>query len=165
MSSHPFDKLPLGDGSTLIFTPCPGTKEVSLRESLRQLVEGGARAVITLMPADEMARNDASTLPEVCLEMGIRWFHFPIEDDASPGQGFEQPWEEQKQQVFEMLNQRMAIAIHCKGGSGRTGLMAAIIMLERGIPFEQTVSQVKSLRPNALKLPVHINYLSQTYNG
>ena len=116
------------------------------------------------MPDDEMVRNDVSALPEVCLELGMRWFHFPIEDDTSPGQNFEQPWEEKKQQVLDILNQQMALAIHCKGGSGRTGLMAAIILLERGMPFEQAVDQVKSLRPNALKLAVHTDYLAQTYN-
>ena len=165
MSSHPFDKLSLKDGSAVIFTPCPGTKDASLRDSLDQLAQAGAKAVITLMPDDEMIRNEVTELPDACNEKGLHWFHFPIEDNTSPGEEFQQAWEKDKERVFAMLNQQEALAVHCKGGSGRTGLMVAIILLERGMPYEQAVAQVKSLRPNALKLAVHTDYLAQNYGG
>ena len=164
MSSHPFDKLPLDDGGTLIFTPCPGTKGVSLNDSLGQLARGGAEAVITLMPEDEMVRNEVSELPQACSEVGLKWFHFPIEDDTSPGREFEQAWRIGRERVFGILDQKGAVAIHCKGGSGRTGLMAAIIMLERNIPYEEVVARVKALRPRSLKLTVHVGYLEQSYD-
>jgi len=165
VSLHPFDKLSLNDGGTLIFTPCPGTRDADLRASLAQLAEAGSRAVITLMPDDEMVRNDVSALPDACGELGLQWFHFPIEDDALPGEAFKKAWEKDQQGVSDILNKQGTIAIHCKGGSGRTGLMAAIILLERGMPSEEVVKQVKSLRPNALKLAVHTDYLAHTYNA
>ena len=164
MSLHPFGKLSLNDGCALIFTPCPGTKGVSLFASVDYLRLAGAQAVVTLMPGDEMVHNQVADLPDVCRELGLQWFHFPIEDDASPGEEFKHAWEKHEQWVFGILNQQGTIAIHCKGGSGRTGLIAAIILLERGMPSEQVVYQVKSLRPNALKLAVHTDYLAQTYN-
>lgn len=163
MSTHPFDKLPLSNGSALIFTPCPGTKGVDLRSSLAELARAGANAVITLMPHEEMLRNEVSDLPAACAESGLQWFHFPIEDDASPAEAFRLAWEKDKQRIFEILNQQGGIAIHCKGGSGRTGLMVAIILLERGVPYEQVVSDVKSLRPRSLSLTVHTDYLAQQY--
>ena len=164
MSSHPFDKLSLNDGGTLIFTPCPGTKGTGLRASLAQLAQAGAKGVITLMPDDEMVHNEVTELPQACSEIGLQWFHFPIEDNASPGEAFQRAWEKNKERVFGILNQKGASAIHCKGGSGRTGLMAAIILLERGMPYEQAVAQVKSLRPNALQLTAHTDYLAQNYD-
>jgi len=163
MSSHPFDKLPLNDGGALIFTPCPGTKGVNLRDSLAQLAQAGARAVITVMPDDEMAHNEVAELPDACRDLGLQWFHFPIQDDASPGQVFRQAWEKDRERVFGMLNRQAALAIHCKGGSGRTGLMAAIILLERGMPHDRVVAEVKSLRPRALSLAAHTDYLAQNY--
>ena len=161
MSSHPFDKLPLSMGSALIFTPCPGTKGASLSDSLTQLKAAGAEAVITLMPNDEMVRNKVAALPDACRSTQLQWFHFPIEDDASPGEAFRQAWEAGKGRVFEILDQSGTVAIHCKGGSGRTGLMAAITLCERGMQHDQILDQVTSLRPNALKLAVHKDYLAQ----
>ena len=161
MSSHPFDKLPLGTGGALIFTPCPGTKDASLSDSLAQLKAAGAEAVITLMPHDEMVRNGVATLPDACSSTQLQWFHFPIEDDTSPGEEFRQAWEADKGRVFEILDRSGTVAIHCKGGSGRTGLMAAITLCERGMHHDQILDQVKSLRPNALKLAVHTDYLLQ----
>ena len=161
MSLHPFDKLPLGTGGALIFTPCPGTKGASLKESLAQLKAAGAEAVITLMPDDEMASNGVTELPAACRNTDLQWFHFPIEDDASPGEAFRQAWESGKGPVFEILDRSGTVAIHCNGGSGRTGLMAAIVLCERGMGQDQILDQVKALRPNALKLSVHTDYLQQ----
>jgi len=112
-----------------------------------------------------MIRNEVTELPDACNEHGLHWFHLPIEDNASPGEEFQQAWKKDKERVFATLNQQGALAVHCKGGSGRTGLMVAIILLERGMPYEQAVAQVKLLRPNALKLAVHTDYLAQNYGG
>ena len=161
MSTHPYDVLALPEYGRLIFTPCPGTKGVSLKESLAQLKSAGADAVITTMPNDEMAGNGVTELPDVCSSTGLQWFHFPIEDDTSPGEAFRQAWENGKSRVFEILDRSGTVAIHCKGGSGRTSLMAAVILCERGMNHDQILDQVKALRPYALKLPVHTDYLEQ----
>jgi hypothetical protein len=41
--------------------------------------------------------------------------------------------------------------------------MAAILLLETGLDRAEVVRQVQSLRPNALKMPVHLDYLEQNY--
>ena len=164
MSAHPHDQLPLKNGGALIFTPCPGTKGVGLAESLAQLAQAGASAVVTLMPDEEMLRNQVSSMPRACEEAGLRWFHFPIEDDCSPGEDFQRAWQRDRQHVQEILDSDQALAVHCKGGSGRTGLMVAIIMLERGLPYREVVRQVRDLRPRSLRLAVHIDYLAGAYD-
>jgi protein-tyrosine phosphatase len=56
------------------------------------------------------------------------------------------------------------VAIHCRGGSGRTGFMAAVIMREMGMDQAQATDMVKGLRPNSLKLSAHIEYLAVHYD-
>ncbi|WP_444993829.1 protein-tyrosine phosphatase family protein [Aliikangiella sp. IMCC44359] len=51
------------------------------------------------------------------------------------------------------------IAIHCKGGSGRTGLMAALIMRMMDMPLADVKAKVKQLRPKALSIPLHLHFL------
>ena len=160
---HPYDKLNLASGGTLIFTPCPGTKDSTLAEAVATLKDAGAQALITLMPEDELARFAAESLPEQCATLDIQWFHLPVEDDHAPDERFATAFAAQKQTLLSLLKQQGTVAIHCRGGSGRTGFMAAILLLEAGMDREEVVRQVQSLRPHALKMPVHLDYLDQTY--
>ena len=155
MQTHPYDILPLAAGGGLIFTPCPGTKGVGLEESLAQLKRAGAQAVISLTPSAEMARLEVEALPLACRDQDLDWFHLPIEDDSAPAAGFARAWAAGRGPVHAILDRRGLVAIHCKGGSGRTGLMAAIILLERGVGRERATALVQGLRPKALRLQVH----------
>lgn len=161
--SHPFDILPLNSGK-LIFTPCPGTKGVSLSDSVAQLKEAGAAAIITLMPQHELAQNNVHSIGAICNELGLQWFQLPIEDDCAPQQPFEQAFAAHKANILSLLQARKTVAIHCKGGSGRTGLMAAILMTELGYSKADATAQVQSLRPKALCHPVHQAYFA-AFNG
>ena len=155
---HPYDELVLEGAAALIFTPCPGTKGASLQDSLQTLKQAGAAAIITLMPQEEMARNAVDTLPALCDELGLRWLHCPVEDDQLPLADFAAAWQLHSAGIHQLLSDGKKIAIHCKGGSGRTGLMAAQIMLERGIDKAQVKQRIQALRPNALTLASHLAY-------
>lgn len=162
--AHPFTPLNLDGGGQILFTPCPGTKEVGLQLSLEQLAEAGAAAVLTLMPKDEMQRNAVTDLPELCAQLGLQWFHLPIEDDHAPEQPFQDAWLLAKEKIHALVNAGKTIAIHCKGGSGRTGLVAAQILLERGLPLNEVIDRVRAIRPNALQIPAHQEYINKLAN-
>ncbi len=159
MNMHPFDTLPLESGGRVIFTPCPGTKGVALTDALAQLRQAGAQALITLMPTDELAEYGVSELPRECDRQGMRWLHMPIEDDAAPTADFEKAWRICREEIHQLLDRGGSLAIHCKGGSGRTGLMAGIILAERGLDPQQVGERVRQLRPKSLRLPAHVDYL------
>ncbi len=158
--THPFDIMPLPEGGGLIFTPCPGTKDTDLHTALQDLSDAGADAVITLMPEHEMQENNAANLPTACAELGLMWFHFPIEDDAAPAEEFARQWEKHSEEILQMLAEGKTIAVHCKGGSGRTGLMIANILLARRVPLDQITEQVQAIRPKSLRIPAHVEYLA-----
>ena len=161
--SHPYDKLALAGGATLILTPCPGTKDTSVEDAVATLKDAGAQALITLMPDEELAKFAAESIPGSCAASGIQWFHLPVEDDHAPDERFATAFATQKQILLSLLEQQGTLAIHCRGGSGRTGFMAAILLLESGMDRDEVVRQVQGLRPHALKMPVHTDYLDQTY--
>jgi len=156
---HPFDKLTLPNGGALIFTPAPGTQAVAMNEALEQLQRAGAQALLTLMPDEEMTREGVASLPEACKRIGLQWFHFPIADDTPPGEAFARAWQAQAEQVLAKLRSGETIAVHCKGGSGRTGLMIAVLLLEMGEGEADTIGEVQRYRPKALLRPDHIAYL------
>ena len=164
MSSHPYDRLSLTQGRQMIFTPCPGTKGVDLAASIRQLHDAGASAIITMMPDEELAKFGVSALPELVGQAGMQWFQFPVEDDAAPGHVFEQTWEQHKTGVLALVEQGECVAIHCRGGSGRTGFMAAVILRELGLNGPEATALITGLRPKSLKLAAHSDYLTSHYD-
>lgn len=160
--NHPYDLLSIpGIKGKLIFTPCPGTKDSSLVDALATLKQAGASAVISLMPVSELAANGAEDIGKQCQVQDMAWFHLPVADEQVPLEDFGQGWKASKQSILERLNAGQDIAIHCKGGSGRTGLIAARIMIEAGIPRADAIALVQTLRPKAIQHPAHINWINQ----
>jgi Predicted protein-tyrosine phosphatase len=161
---HPFDILTLDNGTRLIFTPCPGTKGVPLSESLHSLRDAGAQAVITMMTTEELHEHQVDTIPLICNELGMAWYHLPVEDSCAPEQPFAEAFVCQKTILMDLVRSGSTIAIHCHGGTGRTGTMAAILMLELGYAPAQVKAQIQQIRPKALTSPVQVNYLIQHYS-
>ncbi|UTW10891.1 cyclin-dependent kinase inhibitor 3 family protein [Marinobacterium rhizophilum] len=162
MHTHPYSVLDADPiRGQLIFTPCPGTRETSLDDALDTLKAAGASALLTLMPAEELARNQAENLPEQCKQRGIEWFHLPVEDDQAPAAPFQLAWKAHRQHIRQLLIEGKNIAIHCKGGSGRTGLIAAQLLIECGVPLQQAIDKVQALRPRAIQSTDHVNYIRQ----
>jgi protein-tyrosine phosphatase len=161
---HPFDILNVNQNVSLIFTSCPGTKDTSLDDAVLALRGAGAKAIVTLMPLDEMEKFNAVSLPKVCKNLGVSWFHFPIADDSVPGDDYHEEFKAGKTPLFEMLTQNQKVAIHCRGGSGRTGFMAAILLLELGYDWDLVQTKIQTLRPKALVNETQLSYLASKYS-
>lgn len=160
MQAHPYDKLTLNNGASFIFTPCPGTKDVDLETSVSQLKEAGAQAIITLMYDNEMMKLKAETLPFVCNIFEVKWCQLPILDDAAPNDDFEQGLNKNLNAIINILNNQGTVAVHCKGGSGRTGLVIGLLMTQLGYDKEEVIAQVQKIRPKALKHPTQLAYFN-----
>lgn len=161
MNKHPFEVLALENGAKLIFTPCPGTKLVSIEDSIKQLKESGTSMLITLMFDEEMAINKVLSLPELCHQHQVNWLQLPIVDDEAPSNAFESEWQKYKPMILEQLNNKGVVAIHCKGGTGRTGTVIALLLLALGWPVDKIVKDVQRVKPKALRIKKQLDYLNK----
>ena len=50
--------------------------------------------------------------------------------------------------------------MHCKGGSGRTGLVIALLMIQLGFDKQEIIIKVQSIRAKSLKHPVQIDFFN-----
>ena len=94
----------------------------------------------------------------------MTWYQLPTEDDCAPKEAFFETFTDAKPQLLALMTSGQTIAIHCRGGSGRTGLMAAILLLESGRDWDDVVEQIQAIRPKALTHPVHINFIETQYS-
>ncbi|MFT6985165.1 MAG: protein-tyrosine phosphatase [Psychromonas sp.] len=158
--THPIFPISIENSSAqIILTPCPATKEVDLKTSLTQLKQAGAEALLTLMTQDELDKNQLSTIGESVQAVGMTWYHLPIIDDHMPEHAFMEAWENAGPAVQALLEQGKSIALHCKGGSGRTGLVAAQILLQRGEAIGPVMARIQAVRPNAFTQTCQRDYL------
>ncbi|WP_019616813.1 dual specificity protein phosphatase family protein [Psychromonas ossibalaenae] len=161
MSVHPLFPISIaGSEAEIILTPCPGTKGAGLTSSLAQIKESGAHAVLTFMTQEELDKNELSDIGRSVKEAGMSWFHLPIIDDHAPEPPFLEAWISAGPVVHDLLKQGKSIAVHCKGGSGRTGLICAQILLERGEEIVPLMKRIQVVRPNAFTHACHRDYLT-----
>ncbi|WP_087020888.1 tyrosine-protein phosphatase [Thaumasiovibrio subtropicus] len=160
--THPVWELPISnEGAALILTPCPGTKGESLVASVEQLKRAGVTTVVTALNNEEMDKAGVAALPAEVQTAAMNWVHLPIEDDQAPDAAFAEQWKQQATSLRDRVLAGEKIAMHCMGGSGRTGLLAAHLLLDLGWDISTIKSKVQALRPGAFTKPVQIAYIDQ----
>lgn len=157
---HPTWELPV-EAAALVLTPCPGTKELGLAESIEQLKQSGVKAIVTALTTEEMQSKNVEALGTLVQAQGMLWVHLPIEDDSVPNQQFTQKWPSVSSQLQNLLKQGDKVALHCMGGSGRTGLLAGHLLLDMDWSLDTIISQVQALRPGAFTKPEQCDYIAQ----
>ena len=161
MMEHPTWELPINNKAALVLTPCPGTKGVSLSESVAQLKSQGVTVVVTALSTQEMLESGVGALSEEVANADLQWFHTPIKDDSVPNVAFHSRWKGIAPSIRRALDNGNKVAIHCMGGSGRTGLLAAHILLDQGWELEDIITQVQSLRPGAFTKDAQVEYIHE----
>lgn len=82
---------------------------------------------------------------------GIRYFHLPIEDTNVPDAQFEEKWTDAGKAIRDDLVNGRKVLIHCKGGLGRSGMIAARLLVELGMEPEKAIRRVRRARPGAIE--------------
>ncbi len=156
--THPTWQLNV-DAGALVLTPCPGTKDADLDTSLAQLKQQGVAAIVTALNESELASKGVAELGEKAQQLGMKWFQIEIEDDCAPGDEFAAKWQQASPELHQVIAQGGKVAMHCMGGSGRTGLLAAHFLLEKQWQLDDIVREVQALRPGAFTKSVQVDYI------
>lgn len=159
MSCHPYTSIDIENGARLFFTPCPGSKGMTLGETMSYFKSEGVSMLLTLMDDNDMENNGIVDIENVCQENVILWRQLPIADDEAPGKLFEDKWQLYKQSILVALKNKETIAVHCKGGTGRTGTVIALILGLIGWDFDDAAKVIKQAKPNALTIDKQVSYL------
>lgn len=151
--------------ATIGMTFCPGKPDAHgeqgsvVENDIEAIKQWGADAIISLVNDKEMSIYKVEDLGEQITKAGMQWFHHPFEDGGVPCNNFRERWQTQREKMLAILNKGGKVMVHCRGGKGRTGLIVAQLMLELGIDFDHTVSEVQNNRKGALNKEAHIEYL------
>jgi ADP-ribosyl-[dinitrogen reductase] hydrolase len=141
-------------------TLCPGKRqrgaamgdwERDLAADLARIAEWGAAAVATLMEQHELERYGVVGIGEAAEALGMEWHHLPIPDVGVPDGLFEARWFYAGHRLRAHLLAGRRVLLHCRGGLGRTGTIAARLMVELGTAPDEAVAAVRRARPGTLE--------------
>jgi len=127
----------------LALAPCPRGGE-SLRDEIANWRREGVKTVVSLLtPAEEGVLDLAHENRETQAQ-GMTFRSFPIPDFQVPDS------EKGLARVLENLDNELAsgtnVVLHCRGGIGRTGLVAACLFVTKGLEAEAAVQRLSAAR-------------------
>jgi ADP-ribosyl-[dinitrogen reductase] hydrolase len=128
-----------------------GEWERDLAVDLDAVRDWGAAAVVTLVEPKKLTLLKVERLGEEVLCRSMLWFHLPIVDASIPDQRFEEQWEVAGEEVRALLRGGRDVLVHCRGGLGRAGTIAARLLVELGMEPAEAIARVRAVRPGAIE--------------
>jgi protein-tyrosine phosphatase len=172
-TTHPLriDTLPVPSvPGRLGLTFCPGKKgdalyggawDRDLQLDLARIIDWGAGAVVTILEEHEFALLGVPDFSAVMRQSPLTWIHLQIRDSDVPDDRFHQAWPGARRQLQEILKAGKGVVIHCRGGLGRTGTVAAQLLVEQGVSPGKAIELVRSARPGAIETWEQEQYVRQ----
>ena len=164
--------IPAGpDLGVIGFTLCPGkwqTNSISgtwrrdLGIDVGALAAWGAAAMVTLMPMNELLEVQAQGISTACEVHGIEWHHLPIVDVSVPDEAFEIAWTYSGLRLREHLRAGRNVVVHCRGGLGRSGTIAARLLVEMGWNANEAIKAVRTQRRGAIETSAQEAHVQNT---
>ena len=161
-ASHPLQVAAVAAGRGAIgITLCPGKHGDSwtgppwardMELDLGVIVAWGATTVVTLIEAHEFELLRVEALPDAIRTAGMEWLHFPIVDCGAPEATDDETWDALSAALCAKLRNGDRILVHCRGGLGRAGLVAAALLVEiEGLDAHRAIAAVRAVRPGAIE--------------
>jgi len=157
-----------GTGGVIGMTSCPGRQDdfffersdSRLEADIRAIASWGASVIVTLMEEVELEILQVTSLPKAVADNGMQWIHLPIRNKMLPGMDFEEIWSDVGGEIRSILTRGGKILIHCQEGVGRTGIIAARLLIEMGVDADDAMKLVRKARAGALETWPHEKYCS-----
>ena len=125
------------------------THRRDLDTDLKALRAQGADGIVNLMEDDEQARWQMHGYDEAAQQAGLSVRRYPIVDVNVPTDpaSFRTLVEE----VYTDLSAGKTVVVHCLGGLGRSGTLAACLLIRAGMDAEEATRLTRTYRPGAIE--------------
>ena len=120
--------------------------------TLESLFKSGCSNIISLVESHEI--EDICGLDyfsDQFKKHDFIWYHRPIVDYEIPDKAFMEDWGNTHPALVYELRNGNNIFIHCKGGIGRSGTVAAMFLIESGTENSNSIMVVRSKRQGAIE--------------
>ena len=121
-------------------------------DELKKFYELNCSAIVSLIEDSEFEKMyDKKLFVRQVYNNNLNWFHLPIIDLKAPDYKFLDKWQTTKSILKNDLIDGKNIVIHCMGGKGRSGTIAAILLIEFGDSNKEVINIVRKKRKGAIE--------------
>jgi protein-tyrosine phosphatase len=115
-----------------------------LEDEVANWRRAGVGTVLSLLTSDEERSLELDHEAEALRTQGMDFLSFPIPDRQVPNS------ETEVASILEILNSKLSsgrnVVIHCRQGVGRSGLVAACLLITRGFDSQAAMEKVGTAR-------------------
>lgn len=91
----------------------------------------------------------------------FEWMHLPIRDAGVPGADFETDWLRYGNSIRSALRAGGRVLLHCRAGLGRTGMIAARLLVECGVSAQAAITSIKRARRGTIETKAQEEHVRQ----
>jgi predicted protein tyrosine phosphatase len=119
----------------------------------------GAKVLVTLLEEFEMRQLGIPELLVAARKLRLESVWFPVQDFSPP------PDLEATVALVDSIVTRLArgetVVVHCRGGLGRTGTIAACCLVARGRAPRSAIRLVRDARPGAVEVESQVEFVGR----
>ncbi|MBE3640578.1 protein-tyrosine phosphatase family protein [Mangrovicoccus algicola] len=113
-----------------------------------------------LVEPGEMPGGALAALETACTARGTGFAHLPIEDYSVPGPGFRAGWAQIESRVARILEDGGTLGLSCHYGAGRSGLIAAGLLIDQGLSAEAALEVLRGQFPDSVESAAQLDWLA-----
>ncbi len=133
--------------------------DAALQAEMARFKNHDVKTLIALIEDAELHPVAFEDIEEAAVAVGIRSLRLPIADFHAPTAEQEADWAEIRGHARQVLAEGGSVAFFCLAGIGRSGMMAACLLVHLGLTPEDALSEVRRIRPDALETDAQLAYL------
>lgn len=119
------------------------------------------RILIVLVEKTEVPDVAWTLLHDIAGERDIRIVHMPIPDYEAPDAGFAEQWAVINDDLSDILNAGNTVALSCHYGAGRSGTIAASMLMDRGLSVTDAIEAVRAEFAESIESEKQLIWLQQ----
>ncbi|MEL7037053.1 MAG: cyclin-dependent kinase inhibitor 3 family protein [Cyanobacteria bacterium J06592_8] len=119
----------------------------------------GIDRLVCLLEPEELNQLGIPDLLTQAQAYGMATEHFPISDEGLPESMAD--FSALVERLVQAVKSGESLVIHCKGGRGRTGMLAAACLVKLGYSPENAIATVQQNRSGALSTAIKRDYVHQ----
>jgi len=115
-----------------------------LPDDIEFIQRAGIKAIVSALTPGEIEELALTEEQSCCAKQAIKFYGFPIEDRSVPEASPE--FDKFIDRLNAELQAGLPIVIHCRAGIGRSSLIAACLLIRRGMLADEALTAVEGAR-------------------